>query len=65
MRWELPGEIPVEWAQKAGGGDGGGWSSEHSWSRLGRRASQAGIPGGRHTYGNAHLGECTPKGMHT
>lgn len=70
MRWELPGEIRVEWAQKAGGGDkgrghqsmaGAGWVG----GLQGKAHPGEGTPGGRHAEGKAHLREGSPTGMHT
>lgn len=77
MRWELPGEIRVEQAQKAGGGAecGGPLSmagamlqgKEHGRGRLteGKEHGRGGSRRGRLTWGKAHLGEGSQRGRHT
>lgn len=66
MRWELPGEIRVEWAQKAGRGDkgrghqsmaGAGWAG----GLQGKAHPGEGSLTGRLTCGNAHLWESSPR----
>ena len=62
MRWELPGEIRVERAQKAGGGaECGGPLSSAGAGRAGVLQGEEHVGeahgGGRNTEGNAHSGQ--------